>query len=184
MAEQAEAGTYELIAERWDELVSKPGEPARYARHVRGDTVELDQEEAERLVAGGAVVKPGELQLAAAEAARQQYLATLSALPDSVREQFLGEQTPVEAADTFVADDPTGESLLPDLGPTSSDPATAVTSLSPEPTGGDRAVGHPARPAKAAATSAWVDYAVAQGADPDEAQKLDKKDLIARYGAE
>lgn len=38
------------------------------------------------------------------------------------------------------------------------------------------------RPAKAAEKAAWVDFAVAQGADRAEAEASSKQDLIATYG--
>lgn len=37
-------------------------------------------------------------------------------------------------------------------------------------------------PAKSATKGEWVDYAVAQGADRDEADAATKEDLIATYG--
>ncbi|MFB7029669.1 MULTISPECIES: hypothetical protein [unclassified Streptomyces] len=40
------------------------------------------------------------------------------------------------------------------------------------------------RPAKSAVKAAWVDYAVAQGADPDEAEAATKDDLIEAYGGD
>jgi hypothetical protein len=40
----------------------------------------------------------------------------------------------------------------------------------------------PSRPAKSAAKGAWVEWAVAQGADRAEAEKATKDDLIAAYG--
>lgn len=52
------AGKYELVALRWDEILSKPGEPFDFTRHHRGDEVTLNVEEARRLVLAGAVVKP------------------------------------------------------------------------------------------------------------------------------
>lgn len=39
-------------------------------------------------------------------------------------------------------------------------------------------------PAKSANKPDWVDYAVAQGADRDEAEKLTKDELIETYGQE
>lgn len=41
-----------------------------------------------------------------------------------------------------------------------------------------------ARPAKSAAKGAWVDWAVAQGADRAEAEKATKDDLIAAFGVD
>jgi hypothetical protein len=38
------------------------------------------------------------------------------------------------------------------------------------------------RPAQAAAKAEWVGWAVAQGANPDDAEGMTKADLIDRYG--
>ena len=40
----------------------------------------------------------------------------------------------------------------------------------------------PVRPAQAATKAEWVAWAVAQGADPDEADAATKADLVAAYG--
>lgn len=53
------AGKYELIVPRWDQITSKPGEPFNFTRHRQGDVVELDVEEARRLVRAGAVKPKG-----------------------------------------------------------------------------------------------------------------------------
>lgn len=39
-------------------------------------------------------------------------------------------------------------------------------------------------PPKNASKEEWVDFAVANGADPDEAGNLSKNDLIAQYGSQ
>ncbi|GAB2907023.1 hypothetical protein GCM10027047_01620 [Rhodococcus aerolatus] len=98
------AGTtrYELVAQRWDEIISKHGEPLNFVRHVRGDLVDLTEVEAKRLLKAGAVVEPGSRERAAAEAARAQYEAALAALPDAVREQLTADGA---ASD---GDDPAG----------------------------------------------------------------------------
>lgn len=85
---EIKAGEYQLVAERWDERTSKPGEPFTFVRHRRGDLVELSEEDARRLVFGGAAVKPGELERRAAEAARRQYLALLAQMPDGLRREL------------------------------------------------------------------------------------------------
>ena len=85
--DQVQAGEYELVALQWDQPTSKPGQPFTYVRHRQGALVTLDVEEARRLFAGGAVVKKGERQRIAAEAARAVYEAALAQLPDDIREQ-------------------------------------------------------------------------------------------------
>jgi len=88
------AGKYQLVALRWDQITSKPGEPLDYVRHRRGDIVDLNAEDAKRLVAAGAVVKPGQLEKSAAEQARavaeraqRDYEAILAGLPEEVRSE-------------------------------------------------------------------------------------------------
>lgn len=51
----AVAGPYRLKAKVWRQLVSKPGEPARFLDHARGDIVQLGIDDAERLLRAGAV---------------------------------------------------------------------------------------------------------------------------------
>jgi len=51
----APAGDYVLVAARWDQVVSGPGEPRQVKRHHRGDVVHLDTDDATRLLHGGAV---------------------------------------------------------------------------------------------------------------------------------
>lgn len=50
---------------------------------------------------------------------------------------------------------------------------------------GDRAVdpANDSAPAKSALKDEWVDYAVSQGMDRDEAEAMTKQDLIDEYGA-
>lgn len=51
------AGTkgYKLVANEYHETTSKPGEPFTYKTHTKGATVQLNPEQAERLLAAGAV---------------------------------------------------------------------------------------------------------------------------------
>lgn len=92
------AGKYQLVAVRWDQITSKPGEPLDYTRYRRGDIVNLNAEDAKRLAAAGAVVKPGELEKAQAEKAKAEaeqaaaaYQATLAGLPEDVRKEATPE---------------------------------------------------------------------------------------------
>lgn len=98
MAADSLASRYELISLFWEEPTSKPGETYTFERHVRGDLVDLSHEEARRLLAAGAVVKPGSRERAAAEAAKAAYEAALAALPDDVKADLDAERQ--EAADT------------------------------------------------------------------------------------
>lgn len=98
------AGKYELVALRWDEPKSKPGEPFDFVRHRRGDVLDLNTEEARRLVAAGAVVKPGERERAQRERARQAYEAAQRLVPDDLREDQ-GEAGGSGTGDVVVPDD-------------------------------------------------------------------------------
>lgn len=49
------AGEYELVAQQWRQVTSKPGEPYDYVQHRRGAIVTLDVADARRLVKAGAV---------------------------------------------------------------------------------------------------------------------------------
>ncbi|MGB6179877.1 MAG: hypothetical protein WBF79_01395 [Rhodococcus sp. (in: high G+C Gram-positive bacteria)] len=89
------AGVYELVAVQWDEITSKPGEPFDYKRHRRGDRVTLDVEEAKRLWLAGAIVEPGAVERAAADAARQAYAVALANLSPEDREAVLATQAGV-----------------------------------------------------------------------------------------
>ena len=40
------------------------------------------------------------------------------------------------------------------------------------------------QPARSAPKAAWVAYAVAQGADPDETEGMSRADLVSAYGSE
>ncbi len=75
------AGTYELAALQWDQVLSAPGEPFNFKRHRRGDKVKLDVEEARRLVTAGAVVEPGARERAVYALAVAQLEAAKAALP-------------------------------------------------------------------------------------------------------
>lgn len=64
------AGEYELIVLSWDEVKSKPGQPFDYVTHRKGDKVNLNVEQARRLVSAGAV-KPVKKR-ASGQASQQQ----------------------------------------------------------------------------------------------------------------
>ncbi|GAA5154774.1 hypothetical protein GCM10023340_38860 [Nocardioides marinquilinus] len=89
---EVKAGKYQLVALSWDHITSKPGEPLDFTRYRRGDVVELNVEDAKRLVAAGAVVAPGALERSAlehakavAEQAQRAYEAALAGMPEDVR---------------------------------------------------------------------------------------------------
>lgn len=99
-------GSYELIADQWDQVTSKPGEPLDYTRYYQGDIITLNVEDARRLVLAGAVVAPGSREQAAAEraqAALQQALAQLSPEQRAAFEATLAEAREAGAAEVHEA---------------------------------------------------------------------------------
>lgn len=51
--------TYELAADSFDMVTSKPGDPAvRFTTYTKGDEVKVDEDRAKRLIALGALVDP------------------------------------------------------------------------------------------------------------------------------
>lgn len=114
---EVKSGKYQLVAKSWEQIHSKPGEPLDFTRYKRGDVVDLNVEDAKRLFAAGAVVKPGALERdavaqakAIAEQAQRQYEAALAGLPDDVRAEIAPEtvsqtpETPTELDITANAD--------------------------------------------------------------------------------
>lgn len=110
---EIKAGKYQLVAQSWEHITSKPGEPLDFTRYRKGDVVDLNVEDAKRLVAAGAVVKPGQLEKAAVEKARQEFElaqaqlnALISGLPDDVR---------AEVAPEAVSQEPSGPGKVADI---------------------------------------------------------------------
>lgn len=95
------AGKYELTALLWDEITSEPGKPFTFVRHRQGEVVDLNEEDARRLVLAGAAVEPGSIERARVAALRAEYEAALAALPP-------------EPEDDDAADEEVDESALPE----------------------------------------------------------------------
>lgn len=82
MAEaQTLAGKWELAVQHWDERTSEPGKPYQYTRHFLGEVVELAEADARRLVATGAVVKPGAREETTARTLAAQLETMLASVP-------------------------------------------------------------------------------------------------------
>ncbi|MBH0121555.1 hypothetical protein I0Q12_19390 [Rhodococcus sp. CX] len=104
-------------------------------------------------------------------------------VPDEHAERLLrvGAIVPVEA--DSVDDQTTGDASLSDdsavAAPVTADGTAtpAGSSIAPQEPAAAPAVGE--RPKQAAAKSVWVEYAVSRGMDRDEAEALDKRELIA-----
>lgn len=103
------AGEYQLVAQRWDEPTSKPGEPFTFRRHRQGDKVKLSESDARRLVVAGAVVKPGELERRAAATALAQYKAALALVPDDLREHV---QAPEQVVQVLTQPEPSAAPVI------------------------------------------------------------------------
>lgn len=92
------AGEYELLDLFWDRRTSDVQDRVQtFHRHVQGEVLDLDEEEAQRLVAGGSVAPAGERQAREAAAALSRFTAALSQVPDSVRAALLKELGSQEA---------------------------------------------------------------------------------------
>jgi hypothetical protein len=150
------AGEYELVALQWDQQTSKPREPFDFVRHRQGDRVTLNVEDARRLYAAGAVVKPGEREAAAAAAAAAAFQAALALVPEHMRAQITAHPAPEPQPSVAPGDDPA-------------------------PAGGDTGGGAD-KPTKNAPKSAWVDFAVTEGMPRADAETATKDELIERFG--
>ena len=107
------AGDYELVAELFDQPLSKPEDKVfRFKRFRRGDVVTLDEEEAKRLVLAGAVVEPGSLERALIEQTRAAYEAALALLPPKPDEPAEPELVDEDGGD---GDKPVADMLLAEL---------------------------------------------------------------------
>lgn len=82
------------------------------------------------------------------------------------------ELAAIEAAEEPSADEDAG------VEPADDDTDDDADESEEEPGGSEE----PSRPPKAAGKEAWVDFAVAQGADRAEVDAMSKADLIAAYG--
>lgn len=107
--EDLEAGDYELVSEIFDQPTNEDGKAFTFKRYRKGDTVTLDLAEAQRLYKAGAVVLPGEREVAAAAFARAQYEAALAALPDAIRAQVLADVSATASPKAESAADPVAE---------------------------------------------------------------------------
>jgi hypothetical protein len=178
-----EAGTYELVVDRFDQRVSPLDKPFAARRYGRGDKVELDAEHADRLGRAGAIVKPGERERQNALAARLQYEQALAALPPALREEILGKRDPEEAL--AAASEKAGGDQGTAEGAKSPDPGTATSTPSGETSGGDLVTGTVAqKPAKSAKREVWAAYAVQRGAREEDVKDVGRDELVGRYGGD
>lgn len=60
-------GAYQLLHDKMQMVTSEPGKPYAFKNYKRGDVVQLDDEQADRLVRLGAFGKPGEQEQAEAD---------------------------------------------------------------------------------------------------------------------
>lgn len=85
---------YELLADRYHETTSKPGEPFTYKEYKKGDPIKLDAEQAERLIAAGAVADPSdtERQAAAEEKPEARRKRTQTTAPKGEADEALAPE--------------------------------------------------------------------------------------------
>lgn len=146
---------YKLLADQWDQVLSKPTEQFRFVRHRKGATVEISGADEARLLRIGAV-EP--IKRAAAKSAKTEQKPPPKKPKtdegngdgDGDNGDGQGDQNPDDETGGQNPDDSTQETVE--------------------------------KPAKTGPVAAWREYAVAQGHDPDEAADATRADLIALYG--
>lgn len=176
------AGDWELVADQWDEVTSKPGQPLDYTRHYAGDVVTLNQADARRLFKGGAIVKPGSREKALAEAALAQAVALLGSLPDDMRTALIVDHLQLDPAAVAEQHTPAVAELQRQLDEAREQLAGQSGITSPAGDGG----GGVSRPAKTAPIELWREFATETATTEEEKAAIatmDRKDLIAKYGA-
>lgn len=143
---------YKLIADQWDQVLSKPTEQFRFIRHRKGATVEITGADEARLLRIGAV-EP--IKRAAAKSTKTE------------------QKPPPEKPKT---DEGNGDGDGDGQGDQNPDDETG--GKNPD----DSAQEPVEKPAKTGPVAVWREYAVSQGHDPDEAADATRADLIAQYG--
>lgn len=101
-------GDYELVVHHWNQLVSKVGEVRRFIRHELGAIVHLTEEEAARLLKGGAV-RP-------TEAAQEATVAGQAVSPFDRAKEITAQAVPSNPAPE-VEENPSGQSAATDATP-------------------------------------------------------------------
>ncbi|MFC7450546.1 hypothetical protein [Rhodococcus daqingensis] len=149
-AQQAHAGEYLLVALRWDQITSKPGQPTDFRRFRRGDVVELTAAEAQRLLKAGAVRHIAQPEL---------------------------DEIVVDPGDEG-ADSQGGGGVDEGDDRQGGNPAVGVEATGGD-TPPPAAASQVARPANVAPKQVWVDYAVANGIDRAAAEDMTKAEIDA-----
>ncbi|MDV7244485.1 MULTISPECIES: hypothetical protein [Rhodococcus] len=127
------------------------GPPVGYVRHRRGAVVDVPDEHVERLLRIGAIA-PVEQEAA----------------DDEDGDDAAGDEAPESGDDgTPVVTGAEADTAAPAEGSASPQPDSPI------------AVAEVERPKQTAAKPIWVEYAVARGMNRDDAEALDKRELIA-----
>ena len=143
---------YRIIAESWDQILSKPGEPLNYTRHRKGAVVDVPDAEVDRLLKAGAIEAPAKARTAAKAAPRSA-----------------GGRTPARK---------TAKAADPEPASTGQDPDEDGDDLDGEDAD-SVGTGEVERPKRTAPVEDWVAYAVSKGLAEDYASALDRDALIA-----
>lgn len=143
---------YRLLADQWDQVISKPTEQFRFIRHRKGATVEITGADESRLLRIGAV-EP--MRRAASKSTKTEH-----------------KPSPEKPKTDDVDGDGGGD------GQGDQNPDDETGGQNPD----DSTQGTVEKPAKTGPVAAWREYAVTQGHDPDEAADATRADLIALYG--
>lgn len=94
--EQAPAGKYTLVAKTWHQLTSAPGTMVKtFLTHHRGAEVDLDSEQAERLLRAGAVTPTTTEQAESAAAQSESAQEKAVAINDAVGQQPVNDMPQV-----------------------------------------------------------------------------------------
>ena len=142
---------------RWDDRDWPPG----------GGEIEVPDWEGADLIAGGNAIPAGAAPRASAE-------PEAVAAPASTEPGAGAAAPPDEGTQQLPGQPPEPEPVLPP--PPDRDPEPE-----PEPALPPEAAG-PEPPQPSDLKQAWIDWAVTQGADPEQAAAMTKADLMSRYG--
>ncbi|UVT24969.1 hypothetical protein NXT08_22470 [Rhodococcus pyridinivorans] len=146
---------YRIVAESWDEIHSKPGEPLNYTRHRKGAVVEVPDAEVDRLIKAGAIETAGRTTARSSTAKAPTKVATKA--PAKVATKAPAKTAKVTADDSGADGEDSGD----------------------ESTGDGQPDGEIERPKRTAPVEDWVEYAVSKGLARDYASALDRDALIA-----
>ena len=81
--ENVKGGLWQLVLDKFRHVTSEPGKPYAFKDYKRGDVVQLDDEQADRLVTLGAFAKPGQAEREEANRLKAAAIAAQAAAKDA-----------------------------------------------------------------------------------------------------